>query len=464
VSPGPRAAGAAAGLLALLLAGGARADQPRCADAPAVRAPDLRCGETLDGRPREPPDPETVFARQLLGAPRLLSRAAFWPVIRTGDFIESHDLPGWFHALLTSDDGRVGVRPELQYASSFLATGGAHVFYRRLPGVGGEAGARFVTGGPSAILAETWLHAPSPSGLHAQLRWERRRDWLFAGIGSATNAQLHALGRGEARYGAQGPALGLSWSRTLLGWFTPQLSGDLLVRTYQAGQVRGGPSVAELYGVPPATCALLALGAGCVDPLLVPGFEGGLRLLRVGPRLVVDLLPPGRDAGGAELSLGARYAEGVAGDPSRHLRFDGGLVGAIGGRDRVLLTRLDVASVHAIGSAPIPFEELVSPSGTHGIRGLPDGRLRGSSGVVASAEYRWYIASRLDASLFTDLGTVAGANFSGIGQAHWFPSFGLGVRYFRGAIPYWRGVASRGVELTYAPGSGFRVLFALAGF
>jgi hypothetical protein len=454
----------AAGLLALLLAGGGRAAEPRCEDAPSGRAPDLRCGEALDGRPREQPEPETVFARQVLSGPRLLSRVAFWPVIRAGDFIESHDLQGWFNALLTSDDGLVGVRPEIQYSTSFLPTGGGHFFYRRGPGRG-ELGGRLTTAGPAAVLAETWLYAPAPSGAYgAHVRWERRRDWMFSGIGPATDDQLRAQGRGEARYGAQGPELGLDWSRSPLRWFALQLAADLRVRSYDSDRVRGGPSVAQLYGLAPDVCQALARGDACVDPAQVPGFNRGLRVVRLGPRLAFDLLPPGRDASGAQLSLGARYAHGFAGDPSRHLRFDGELVGAVGGRDRVLLTRLQVASVDALADAPVPFEELASPAGTHGIRGLPDGRLRGGSGVVASAEYRWYIAGRLDASLFTDLGTVAGAGLAGIGDSHWFPSFGVGLRYNPGAIPYWRGVANRGVEIAYAPGSGFRLLFALAGF
>jgi outer membrane protein assembly factor BamA len=123
-----------------------------------------------------------------------------------------------------------------------------------------------------------------------------------------------------------------------------------------------------------------------------------------------------------------------------------------------------VGTVGALGRGPVPFEELIGPAGAHGIRGLPDGRLRGGSGVVASAEYRWYISNRLDASLFVDHGTVAGSWLEGIGGAHWFPSFGLGLRLVGPAVPYWRAVPERGVELAYAPGSGLRILFALAAF
>jgi hypothetical protein len=445
----------AASLLALLAAGGpargqvgaATPDPPDCAAAASQRPPDPRCGERLDGRPAADSDRRTEVARGVLYPPRLLSALVFWPLLRAGDLIESHDLPEWYRALLTSDDGLLGVRVEIQYATSFLPTAGAHVFYRRLPGQGSELGARFITAGPSAIHTEAWLHAPAPSGFSARVGWERRRDWLFAGIGSATSEQLTASGRGEARYGAQGPELTLAASRPLRSWLVGGLTADLYVREYQSRQVRGGPPVSAVY--PPAE---------------IPGFNRGLRLVRLSPRLLLDLMEQARDGGGLRLSLAAHYAEGFAADPSRHLRFEGDLVGAIGGGDRVLLARLNLATVDGLGSATVPFEELVAPAGAQGIRGLPDGRLRGGSGVVASAEYRWYISNRLDASLFTDLGTVAGSWLEGITEAHWFPSFGVGLRYFGSVVPYWRGVPERGMEVAYAPGSGLRILFALAGF
>ena len=51
------------------------------------------------------------------------------------------------------------------------------------------------------------------------------------------------------------------------------------------------------------------------------------------------------------------------------------------------------------------------------MRGFPEGRFRGVSGIVGTAEYRWYISSYFDATLFTDVGTVAGPNFSGLGSS-----------------------------------------------
>jgi len=103
-------------------------------------------------------------------------------------------------------------------------------------------------------------------------------------------------------------------------------------------------------------------------------------------------------------------------------------------------------------------------SGNAGMRGFPDGRFRGPSGVVGTAEYRWYVGQWVDASLFTDLGTVAGPDFAGLASARWFPSFGVGLRFYKVPADYWEGALWSGAQLAYAPDSGFRFILAVATF
>src|SRR5262249_23080855 len=117
------------------------------------------------------------------------------------------------------------------------------------------------------------------------------------------------------------------------------------------------------------------------------------------------------------------------------------------------------------GDAPVPFEELIVPAGYAGMRGFPEGRFRGGSGIVGTAEYRWYIASRLDASLFTDVGTVSeGQSFADFRWDRWFPDVGVGLRAYTLSGPHWQGQVGGGVELAYAPDNGFRLLLMLAPF
>ena len=111
------------------------------------------------GSGRKPSTARQV-ARAALAVPRLATKAVFWPVVKTTDFLEYHHVVDWGRALLTTDDGLVGVRPELQYSTSFLPTGGARFFYRRLPGPGSEIMTRFRTAGPAAMLGQIGLRGP----------------------------------------------------------------------------------------------------------------------------------------------------------------------------------------------------------------------------------------------------------------------------------------------------------------
>jgi hypothetical protein len=469
--PARRLGLAAAALAALaapaVLAAEAAPPPASCAEPAEARAPDPRCGEELDGRPPEEPAPDGAgAARAILWMPRMLSRAVFWPLVEGSAFIEDHHVGDWATAVLTSDDGKIGVRPLLTYATSFLPTVGAHGFYRRLPGstAGSSLDAAVRTAGPSVILTELAFSTPRTLGLTGNVGWNRRHDRLFSGIGPNSANDLEAMGRGNSRFASDAARAELRWSRPLPRRFGLSLHTDGQHRNYSAENVRGGSSIAEVYGSGDPACAGSTSNA-CVDPMQVPGFQNGLRIIHGGAALAWDLRNHDRDGSGFAASLDATYGHGVAGDPSNHATFTGEVVGAIGGLDRQLVLRGSAATVRALGDAPVPFEELIVPSGYAGMRGFPDGRFRGGSAVVGTAEYRWYIAARMDATLFTDVGTVSqGQGFSDFRADRWFPDVGVGLRVYRLPGPHWQGQISGGVELAYAPESGPRVLLAVAPF
>jgi len=426
------------------------------------RAPDPRCGESLDGR--GPPPPAPAVTRAALAVPRVAARVAFWPVVHTTELVERYQLIDWMDAVLTTDDGLIGVRPIIHYSTSFLPSGGLRFFDDRLPGAGTEIAGQFQTAGPDVLWSELDLRAPAWTGLSLVATWNRRYDRLFAGIGPRSLADLDAAGQQIARYGSDNTAAELRWMRVAARWMTAYAKADVQRRDYTAARVVGGPSVNEVFA-PPEGCAALGLPAGCVDPAILPGFAKGLRLAHVGGTLGLGLREPGRERPGAVLLVGATVAQGLAGDPSRHATFSGEGVVAVGGPNRAVIVRGRAAMVERLGSAPIPFEELISPSGDTGMRGFPDGRFRGQSGLVGTAEYRWYIAAYLDATLFTDVGTVAGRAFTDIDWGRWFPTFGLGFRLFRTPNgPYWAAEARDEVQIAYAPDNGVRLLLTVTAF
>ena len=448
-------------------AGPARGDDDPCAGDPVNRAPDPRCGEPLDGRTVPDPPASVQAARVALAVPRAATRVVLWPVVKTTDVVEEYQLAAWLRALLTTDDGLVGIRPVLNYSTSFLPTGGVRGFYDRLPGHqrGSDAQAQFQTAGPSVMIAEARARGPDWLGLSMFASWNRRDDRLFAGIGPNTDDELTAAGHGPARYGSDNWMVALRWDRALGGWVSVDLTGDVVRRDYRSGDVNGGPSVATLFGLPPDACAAQGLSAGCVDPAQLPGFATGVRLAHAGGGVAFTARDrAARDGSGAGIRFDGAIAQGFAGDPSRHATLAGESVLALGGHDRQLLLRGKASVVERLGDAPVPFDELVSPAGALGLRGFADGRFRGPSGIVTSAEYRWYISAYLDAALFTDVGTVAGPRFEGLGASQWFPDFGLGFRFYKPQGPYWETQALSGLQLAYAPQGGLRVLLSMASF
>jgi len=141
-------------------------------------------------------------------------------------------------------------------------------------------------------------------------------------------------------------------------------------------------------------------------------------------------------------------------------------VGALGGLDRALILRAIATVVEPVGAGGfVPFDEMAAPAGLAGMRGFPFGRFRDRSAVVGTIEYRWLIAYRFDASLFVDNGAVAGPWFAGLGLASFFPSVGVGLRYFNvDRARYWENPATYGVQVAYAPESGMRLILSLATF
>jgi hypothetical protein len=433
-----------------------------CAGPAEGRAPDPRCGDTLDGR--VPFTTPVTATRAALAVPRLAARAVFWPVVRTSEAVEHYQLLDRMTALLTTDDGLVGVRPVIHYSTSFIPSGGLRFFYDRLPGAGSEIAGQLQTGGPRVLFGELDLRAPRRLGLVLSATWNRRDDRLFAGVGPHTTSDLEAMGQGIARFGSDNFGAALRWSRPLPKSLVAYAHGDVQRRDYTAANVNGGPPVTDLYGLDPAGCAAVGLPSPCVDPAQLPGFTRGLRIAHAGGGLGLGLRAPGREQSGASLVADANFAQGVAGDPSRHATFSAEGVLALGAVNRSLVLRARAAMVEPLGSAPIPFEELVSPSGVTGMRGFPDGRFRGESGMVGTAEYRWYVSSFLDATVFSDVGTVAGRTFSGIDWDRWFPSFGVGLRMFKTLGSYWEALPMDEIQVAYAPDGGVHLLLSLTGF
>ena len=314
------------------------------------RAPSPSCGESLDGRDPPPTSPARRAAQVVLAPPRTAARLAFIPVVEATAVVERRSLMPWMTALTTSDDGKVGVRPQLQYATGFIPSIGLGMFYRRFPDPGSEVTARFRVGSTDVWRVEGGLHGPAWLGLSVGGMWDRRDDRIFAGIG----VQPVDAPNVKARYGGDIYKVEATWAAPRARLVSLQLRAGAEGRNYHSNDVRGGPSVADAYGASPETCAALGAPSPCTDPAQLPGFYGGRRLLYQRARVALDLRPGGRDRSGVEIGLDGTYVQGIINDRSRHVRTVFDAVGAIGGIDRALLLRFAAGVVQPVGRCARP--------------------------------------------------------------------------------------------------------------
>jgi hypothetical protein len=424
---------------------------------PSAAAPDPRRGERLDGRAEAAPPAEAAGAvpRLLLSPMRALAWAVFTPIDRATAFAERHHLYDRAYEALTSDDRRRGVRPLVRYQSDSRLAGGLRLFDRRTLGPGSYLGAS-LRAGVAALDGSLTIEPPGATDLQLRLAYDRRQDALYGGDGQPRDV-LGALGQPVVRYGYERLHAALVYHRPLGRALELAVKVELDRRRYGNGlRSEDQPPIEDVY------CLRPAQGCAPVDPSLVPGFVPGVSLARGGIDLLLDTRAHPRYGAGWVGSLEGTYSQGLDADRSNHVAGRAAAGGIVAFGDHTLGLHLRAGLVEPLGAAPVPFEELLSPTGQDGLRALPLGRLRGRSEVVATVEYRWLLAAWLDAILFADRGNVFGARFADLSLERTFTSVGLGlVAFDLDEAAYWRSPPRYGVQFAVASDGGYRWSFAL---
>jgi hypothetical protein len=422
---------------------------------PLPTPPDPRRGERLDGRaaPRDPFRAPRAVGRAVLAVPRWIVEALVWPVVRLASFAERTQVVARTYWAFTSDDRLRGLRPEARYETGLVFSLGARYFDRRSLGLGSLIQLKLRTGGPRFIFGELRVHPPHGRAERLELRasFARNERQLFAGVGGDRSSELAAAGRGRASYGgdAARSALLLEWEPVAalrLG-----LAAELDLRTYRTSE-----SMDLLWCAAPGTPECRG-----VDAALVPGFAEGLRVLRATGSIVVDSRRGRRRPAGLRLALEGGVSRGILDDPSAQVRAVADLRVLLDLGDQALILRLNGGHVTALGDAPVPFEELLSPTGNQGLRGMSSGRLRGESQLFAVAEYRWLVAPYLDASLFVEDGGAFGPGFDGLSLSRMIPGYGVGLRVHQIRGDYWNARPLFWMQVGHSPGEGSRFIIGL---
>jgi len=435
--------------LALLAGSAAFAQSARPTD-----PPDPRRGERLDGReePEDPQRPARVVGDVLLTVPRWIVEAIAWPVVRLAQFVERNHLVDKAYWALTSDDMKSGLRPEARYETGLIASVGARYFNRRTLGPGSLVEFLARTGGPHYLYGQLRLVLPHETSLATEWRtvFEASPRQLFAGTHGESASELRDQGRDVATYGIYRSLSTVGVEGAIAGTLWLSLRTELDVRRYTTTD-----SLDQLWCADPGTTAC----QGAAEDL-IPGFHEGMRLVRLRGAVRVDTRE-GPRLGGVRLELEGTVAHGILSDPSRLAKLvaDGRI--ALDLSDSLLILRLNAGVVGKLGDAPVPFEELLSPTGTYGLRGMPAARLRGHSQLMGTIEYRWLLTPYLDAAVFIDQGGAFDEGFSNLSLSRMIPSYGFGLRIHEVRADYWNAETLIRFQFAYATGEGGRIMLGL---
>jgi hypothetical protein len=227
--------------------------------------------------------------------------------------------------------------------------------------------------------------------LVAELRWDRRPDNPYYGIGPEASPDL------RSRVGTDVLQGSLTWKR-VMGVLTVRGGGSVRRVDYKDFTCCGDPALKQRVDQgqlppPPGYQEPYTAAGGEVAAVLdtrrqdIPDQSGWRAALGVAP--AVDLQRGGR------LSW-IRYAAALEGN------WD------VTGNARVISLGVITAFADPLGSEPVPFTELVTLGGTEPFAGYLPGRLHDRSAVVAQLGWHWPVFSYLDGLLAVSVGNVFG--------------------------------------------------------
>jgi hypothetical protein len=429
----------------------------RAAPLPDERAaPDPRNGERLDGRsaPRDGRETLAFVPRALLWLPRMAALVVLTPVEYGVRAVEEERIIDHARRLTTSRDGLIKLRPIVWYQSGWIPLVGLRYTDQRTLGPGTRFSLAFRTGGVDRFDAEADVRpfAAVPATLGAEI--ERDPDELFAGIDGVTRDELDEQGRGFASYHADRRMVWLSLGERRGRW-TWDLGLDLVSADYDDGDPRGeADPIEEVYcDVEPCR----------IDDDLVPGFTRGLLVTGLSGGLSWSTRPlEDRFGTGVGLGVRGRVAEGLGDDPSRHASIESDVLVSFAWGERELSLRALAGVVDELDDAPVPFEELLSPSGDDAHRALSNGRLRGHTELLYSLEYRWFVVPAFDAIVFVDWGGAFEREFANLSGDTMIPGIGFGIRtYALRDGRYWHIRSRSNLQVAWAPDEGYRLVISI---
>ncbi|MCU1278163.1 MAG: hypothetical protein JWM53_1709 [bacterium] len=400
----------------------------------AVEAPppDPSHGDSYDGLAHRPTLGDDLLAlpRIVLAPVRLVFKAIAVPFHHLLDWDESNHVHEEVLAALSTHDGTIGIRPAFQYSISFTPIVGLRFFDQKLLGPGTDFGATAMSGGINVLYADvTARPTPPDRALEVGVRaiYNRRNDEVFTGIGFTTDDR-NTIAR-ASRYAVD--AFDAGGRLTYAATRTVFVDVDTMFGLRRFGN---GRSIGSERPIEQVYCVRDLIGQcvpGTVDEVQVPGFARGTQFFRAGADLRIDSRDNWyRPSSGALVELGLDWSHGLGFDQSDYVRLHAAISAVLDlwQRSRALIVRIEAHDLEPIGTAAVPFSELIVLGGPDTFRGFRPGRFRNFSSLFAGVEYRWPIWMWMDASIFSEYGGVFGQHFEGFNFDRMKPDVGAGVR------------------------------------
>jgi len=375
-----------------------------------------------DGR-----ESETTAGDVLIWVPRVI----LYPAYLVSEYIirkpfgyvitkaEQKELPTFLADFFTfGEDRSAGLLPtfliDFGTTAGFLPSGGFYFFWNDVGIKGHQVRLRAAFGGEDWVqvrYADRFNFGPNDRyriGMVGELN--RRKDWLFAGIGPLVEADS------PYRYGEDRLDGGIRFRMDIgsRGFLTTETRARRV--EYFDGGCCDDPSVAEQ----------IAAGALPLPPRLGEGFAAFQQTVRVA--MDTRGTRPGPETGlRGELrgALSADLRQSGAGWVSYGATL-GGFLDIY--RNRVLGLTLSADFAEPFGDGEVPFSELIQMGGDDVMASLQQGHLRDRSSISARLDYRWPVWTWLDGWMFATAGNVFGAQLDGFDPELMRMSFGFGLR------------------------------------
>jgi hypothetical protein len=442
--------------------GGAASDaDPQVADAPDGGTPAVHANaKRPEKRPRpdyEGRDPESTATRDgLLLVPRVILLPLYLvaeyvvaePVGALAISAERDQWPKAIHDALTFGPNQEGgIFPTLLIDFGLRPSIGVHLFWGFLP-VHNRISLDAAWGGAqwwTVALADRQEFGHDES-LVTELRWDRRPDNPFYGVGPESSPDL------RSRVGTDVLNASLTWNR-VLGQVTLRAGGSVRRLEFKDFTCCGDPALrqrVELGELPPP-----------------PGYEQPYTAAGGEVAAVLDTRrPDSPNQSGWRVALGGAPAVDLQrGGRLSWLRYAGGVEGNwdVTGNGRVLSLGVVTAFVDPLGSEPVPFTELVMLGGNEPFAGYIQGRLRDRSAIAAQLGWHWPVFSYLDGLLAVSVGNVFGLHLEGFSLDLLRLSAELGLRTRGGSFSGFEFVIGMGTEpFRNFSVSSFRLAFGVS--